>query len=204
MGVRKKRVRSILPKRRAPRRKGRRVFKTSAFSRKKIEGLSVLPVLWRYMYPEAFEELPSLPLPEGLEEMPREYQGLDYDPRTTIPLEQLYDFLRQEIVTDSWWKAMAETCAETGEWASHPVYEIAPAPRGDEQIESIIQDFRLPPEWMAIRNEDEKDETFDLYFDLLASVINQIMPEDLKGWFTFGLNDEYAFGLWYNECQEEA
>lgn len=204
LGVRKKPVKATgkKGKRAGPRKRTRRVFKTSSFSKKKLTGIEVLPILWRYLYPDAFEPLPPLPPPHGIDVASREMQGLDYDPRLRIPLDELYPFLRENVVNDPWWKEMAEHCAETGEHAAHPTYQLTSPGPYEDQLAELARDFNLPEEWVNIEDHDERDERFFEYFDYLTSVINQIMPEDLTGWFSVGMNDEGVFGVWYSECRE--
>lgn len=206
LGVRQKKVKATGRIRRSGTPRKRRVFKGAAgFSRKRLDPMTMMPVLWRYLYPAAFDPLPPVPPPFELEEagqIDRAFLSLDYDPRLIIPLDDLLQFLRDEVVNDPTWIEWAGNCLES-EPAGHPLYEVHPV-EGDEEemLRDVTEQFRLPPEWAKL-DRDEYSQNVMQYFGLLASVITQIKPDDLGGWFEFGYTDTGAFGLWYYECREE-
>lgn len=203
LGVRRKKVKATSRTRRAGTPRKRRVFKGAAgFSKKRLDPMTLMPVLWRYLYPEAFDPLPPVPLPDGLDQVDRSFLGLDYDPRLIIPLDDLWQFLRDEVISDEGWIEWAVNCESHGEPAGHPLYEVHPV-EGDEEemVHDLSEQFRLPPEWAKLGME-EYSENVQTYFSLLATVINQIKPSDLVGWFDFGYTDMGSFGMWYYDCRE--
>lgn len=207
LGIRRKKVKVTPRTRRAGTPRKRRVFKGAAgFSKKRLDPMTMMPVLWRYLYPDAFDPLPPVPVPPGLEEegrWDRSFLGLDYDPRLLIPLDDLWKFLRDEIINDEAWIEWAVNCHEHGEPAAHPVYEVHPVEGDHEQFfRDVVEQFRLPTEWL--KNGDDTSVYIHSYFNLLSEVINEIKPEDLVGWFEFGYNDFGGFGLWYYDCRDGA
>lgn len=185
--------------------RSRRVFKGTVFAKRQLGPITLLPQLWRYMYPGAFETLPDAPMPDQMlwEDAPRHLKGLEYDPRTFFNLDELYEFVRREVIHDPDWKEWAANCLGWGD-AVYGLVEIAGG--GVEQPEIISEFFRFPPEALEFYERDPDgfwDGWIFPYSEMLSDVINQMSPNDLLGGFGIGWDDGGSFGLIYSECDPE-
>lgn len=206
LGVRKKPVRTTGKKREQARKiRSRRVFKGTAFARKQLGPITLMPALWRYLYPGAFEALPDAPMPDQFlwAEAPRHLKGLEYDPRVFFDLEGFYEHLRRDVVNDPGWREMAANCDGWGD-AQYGLLEIGLD--GEDQPGEIVKFFRFPPE--ALEDYERNPDVFWEewvwpYAEMLSDVINQTSPDDLEGGFGIGHDESGSFGLIYSECDPE-
>lgn len=199
------------------RKRGRKVFKMRAMNLKKLarNPLAVTNLLWYSIFPEHFKEEPY-PQPTFESGTPDWLSQMDFNPRNFLDLDVLFGLIRQVREKD-YWLAMARDCKRSGipAWEDLALVAYDVDSEGRYINEQILAEYDFPQEaWDLLKEVEEEDGDpselwhgwIQTYFDVLGSVINEMKPEDIPGWFEFDFDqggDHSAYGLIYYECADE-
>jgi len=192
--------------RKTDKKKRKKEFRKKEVSRK-MSVPEATQLMWAMVFPEAFQPPPSAP-PEKREfeassDAPDWVRKMDINPRRFFPdLDEIFQYLRREILSDPGWKEMVKDCRQGYDMAVH--YLILVADGGADHEVEAARFFGIPKMRIEMAREDPSgdpmEEVIQPFADEVAWQISRLAPDDFDGQFAFGFNDANQYGLLYAEC----
>ena len=192
---------------RPDKKKRKREFRKKEVSRK-MSVPEATQLMWAMVFPQAFQPEPAAP-PEKREfeassDAPDWVRKMDLNPRRFFPdLDDLYKYLKKEILSDPGWKEMVEDCRAGLDLAAH--YLVLVADGGSDQEVEAANFFGIPMMRLEKAAEEDPQESpmetvIQPFADEVAWQITRLQPDDFEGEFSFYFNDANQYGLLYSEC----